>query len=188
MPPPLPKSPPPIDSANPQLRLDRLLNGNASDGGDAKFPSALRNGDVNIAVVPVQKKVSWNDAPESTTPTSDEPGDAFTLQDIDEVLGTPAEPENIVNFALDNTPNVIGAQEVYRDPRERIKQERLLRNQQFVQKPQGPEKLSFKEKMKMFAMEAGQESLRDKNKHSKAQREIDGEEQTRDGQDEFIES
>lgn len=94
------------------------------------------------------------------------------------MLGSPdPEPEEST-FGAGCTPNVIGAQEVYRDPRERIKQEKM-RNQA---KPalQGPEKLSFKEKMKMFAMEGGggvhDSSARDKVKHSKAQREIEGEE------------
>ncbi|KAI1286745.1 Afadin [Halotydeus destructor] len=182
VPPPLPKSPPPFDGANSQPKNDRLVNGDSSGSEGAaatitKFPSALRNSESNGA--PVQKKVSWNDNPDSepSSPRS-ENGGVFTLQDIDEVLGTPTEPEEAMNFAVTNTPNVIGAQEVYRDPRERIKQEKL-KNQQVKPLVTGPEKLSFKEKMKMFAMEAGENALdgnsKDKLKHSKAQREIDGE-------------
>lgn len=50
------------------------------------------------------------------------------------------------------TPNVIGAQEVYRDPRERIKAEKM-KNQPQKNIP-GPEKLSLKEKMKLFEEES----------------------------------
>lgn len=128
------------------------------------------------------KKVSWNDSPLQhaiNTPISDTVRDTqsnmnsheqdvanvseitnematgstsdFTLQDIDEVLCSSGEQEGTTLHM--NTPNVIGAQEVYRDPRERMMLEKL-RNQ--IPKPvQGPEKLNFQEKLKMFAMESG---------------------------------
>ncbi|XP_026465640.1 afadin isoform X3 [Ctenocephalides felis] len=70
------------------------------------------------------------------------------------------------------TPGVIGAQEVYRDPR----QKRLLEQQRQAQinNTPIPEKLSFKEKMKMFALESGEnQTPRDKLKISRAQRDID---------------
>lgn len=53
-----------------------------------------------------------------------------------------------------HTPGVIGAQEVYRDPR----QKRLAEQQKAQQAGSTPipEKLSFKEKMKMFALESGE--------------------------------
>ncbi|XP_037079285.1 LOW QUALITY PROTEIN: afadin-like [Pollicipes pollicipes] len=53
-----------------------------------------------------------------------------------------------------STPGVIGAQEVYRDPRAR-----RLAQMDSHQRPAGsplPERLSFKEKMKMFAVESGE--------------------------------
>ena len=75
----------------------------------------------------------------------------FTLQDIDEVLCSSTEQEGAPLHL--NTPNVIGAQEVYRDPRERMMQEKM--KNQLPKAVQGPEKLSFQEKMKMFAMESG---------------------------------
>lgn len=60
-----------------------------------------------------------------------------------------------------------------RDPRQR----RLAEQQQQQQKQQTsrvPEKLTFKEKMKMFAMETGEDGTpRDKVKISRAQRDID---------------
>ncbi|XP_011637290.1 uncharacterized protein DDB_G0286447-like, partial [Pogonomyrmex barbatus] len=61
----------------------------------------------------------------------------------------------------------------FRDPR----QKRLAEKQKQQQNSQigaVPEKLSFKEKMKMFAMETGEDGTpRDKVKISRAQREID---------------
>jgi len=60
-----------------------------------------------------------------------------------------------------------------RDPRQR----RLAEQQQQQQQQQTarvPEKLTFKEKMKMFAMETGEDGTpRDKVKISRAQRDID---------------
>lgn len=59
----------------------------------------------------------------------------------------------------------------YRDPRQRLLAEQ---KQNSAPKVPGPEKLSFKEKMKMFAMETGEDGTpRDKVKISRAQRDID---------------
>lgn len=92
------------------------------------------------------------------------------------------EAENLLNPGLDrldisggvpgHTPSVIGTQEVYRDPRARMmleKQEKKLS----TERPPDGAKLSFKEKMKLFAQENGENTPRDKAKISKAQREID---------------
>lgn len=113
------------------------------------------------------KKVSWSDAPAKSAdspPPQLHTQSSFTLQDIDEVLGTSGEPEAGASLAMANTPNVIGAQEVYKDPRERIKLEKLRAQPSKVIPV--PEKLSFKEKMKFFAMEADQQG--DKLKNSKS--------------------
>lgn len=61
----------------------------------------------------------------------------------------------------------------FRDPRQRLLAEQ---HQKQMSNKVGtvPEKLSFKEKMKMFAMETGEDGTpKDKVKISKAQREID---------------
>jgi afadin len=71
-----------------------------------------------------------------------------------------------------NTPGVIGAQEVYRDPRQR----RLAEKAKAAADPTlpNPEKLTFREKMKMFALESGEQvTPKDRVKTSKAQREIE---------------
>lgn len=204
IPPPLPKSPPPLEA--PQ-RLDRLLLTTASAyqplndisenqindnkgltiDNSSKYPSVLRNSDnMNETMTISQslgqshnhnhtpKKVSWNDNPSSPLSESENQeldlsnsqNNSFTLQDIDEVLGSNS-------YVSGNTPGVIGAQEVYNDPRQRIEAERMKSNQN-QRPPVGPEKLSFQEKMKMFAMEAGQQdSPKNKVNKSKAQREIE---------------
>jgi len=199
IPPPLPKSPPPLEA--PQ-RLDRLLLTTASTyqplndisdnqmsesksvtfDSSSKYPSVLRNGE-NDPITGSQsmghnhtpKKVSWNDNPSSPLSESEnqesdlsnsQNNNSFTLQDIDEVLGSNS-------YVSGNTPGVIGAQEVYNDPRQRIEAERMKSNQN-QRLHVGPEKLSFQEKMKMFAKEAGQQdSPKNKSKVSKAQREIE---------------
>uniref|UniRef100_A0A1L8E626 Putative actin filament-binding protein afadin n=1 Tax=Nyssomyia neivai TaxID=330878 RepID=A0A1L8E626_9DIPT len=95
------------------------------------------------------------------------------IQDTTALLQTPTTPENESwNSPIQQTPGVIGAQEVYRDPRTR----RLAEQQQKNQKSNDtvPEKLSFKEKMKMFALESGEnQTPKDKLKISRAQRDID---------------
>jgi afadin len=67
---------------------------------------------------------------------------------------------------------VIGTQEVYRDPRSRRLAQEQERKISGPKQPDGA-KLSFQEKMKLFAQEAGEKTPRDKAKISKAQREID---------------
>ncbi|XP_058809289.1 uncharacterized protein LOC131674567 [Phymastichus coffea] len=95
------------------------------------------------------------------------------INDAEMLLASPKTPEGPGSIFQGATPGVIGAQEVYKDPRQRRLAEKQ-RQQQNSQMGAVPEKLSFKEKMKMFAMETGEDSTpRDKVKISRAQREID---------------
>ncbi|KAG8238217.1 hypothetical protein J437_LFUL018261 [Ladona fulva] len=92
------------------------------------------------------------------------------INEAQTLLATPRSPDGSFTG---NTPGVIGAQEVYRDPRTR----RLAEQQKLMGNRTGPlpEKLSFKEKMKMFAMETGEDGTpKDKVKISRAQRDIEG--------------
>ncbi|XP_043480029.1 afadin isoform X3 [Leptopilina heterotoma] len=94
------------------------------------------------------------------------------INDAETLLASPKTPEGPGGIFSAATPGVIGAQEVYKDPR----QKRLAEKQKQQNSQMGavPEKLSFKEKMKMFAMETGEDGTpRDKVKISRAQREID---------------
>nr|XP_024215475.1 afadin isoform X1 [Halyomorpha halys] len=122
------------------------------------------------------KRVSFQDPP----PPSNPPPPPSSLSEIRE------DPNNFINEAENmlssptspdtpftgNTPGVIGAQEVYKDPRQRrLAEQKMMSNKGVVAVP---EKLSFKEKMKMFAMETGEDGTpRDKVKISRAQRDID---------------
>lgn len=92
------------------------------------------------------------------------------IRQAESMLASPTTPTSSGDI-LNNTPGVIGAQEVYKDPRaKRLAEQAQQKN---IASPV-PEKLSFKEKMKMFAMESGENnSFKDKSKISKAQREID---------------
>lgn len=88
------------------------------------------------------------------------------------MLASPTTPNESMMGVSTATPGVIGAQEVYRDPRtKRLAEQAQQKNQNTSSVP---EKLSFKEKMKMFAMETGEQGTpKDKSKISRAQREID---------------
>lgn len=63
---------------------------------------------------------------------------------------------------------MIGAQEVYRDPRLRREP-----NQQNAPKGEAGDRLSFKDKMKMFAGEAGESTPVQRPKLSKSQRALE---------------
>lgn len=97
--------------------------------------------------------------------------DRFIDETMPAMLHTPTTPEAGESWNMHQaTPGVIGAQEVYRDPRTR----RLAEQQQKQKAEPVPEKLSFKEKMKMFALESGENNTpKDKLKISRAQRDID---------------
>uniref|UniRef100_A0A182U2U7 Uncharacterized protein n=1 Tax=Anopheles melas TaxID=34690 RepID=A0A182U2U7_9DIPT len=97
--------------------------------------------------------------------------DRFIDETMPAMLHTPTTPDaENWNMQIQATPGVIGAQEVYRDPRTR----RLAEQQQKQKSDAVPEKLSFKEKMKMFALESGENNTpKDKLKISRAQRDID---------------
>lgn len=71
----------------------------------------------------------------------------------------------------ETTPTVIGAQEVYRDPRSRINAQK----DSHLAPPnkKGQEKMSFRDKMKFFAHEAGEDTPKYKPKASKTLRNIE---------------
>ncbi|TRY77377.1 hypothetical protein TCAL_03845 [Tigriopus californicus] len=79
-----------------------------------------------------------------------------------------------VNKSTGHTPSVIGAQEVYRDPRAKLLESKA-QEQKATEKSRDGAKLSFQEKMRLFAVEAGESTPRDRAKISRAQREIEHE-------------
>jgi len=88
----------------------------------------------------------------------------------------PVTPSSYTNYLADsdqptgNTPGVIGAQEVYRDPRSRI--EAQQRSQKSGTGQPG-DRMSFRDKMKMFATEAGESTPVQRPKSSKSQRALE---------------
>jgi len=97
------------------------------------------------------------------------------ISEAEEMLNSATMGLSRMDFSSSNhsghTPSVIGTQEIYRDPRSRMlaaeKEKKLSQD-----KPPDGAKLSFQEKMKLFAQEVGENTPRDKAKISKAQREI----------------
>jgi len=190
-PPPLPNSPPPMETPPPApgtQRLDMLL-GNTKP----KAETATRSKKVSFMAEEVSvSKFEYNDEDLDEVTETDEEQDGNQNDFNEENLVKKQEDPNVFlneaetllsgglgkielsSVSTGHTPSVIGTQEVYRDPRSRMlleQQERKLSGP----KPTDGSKLSFQEKMKLFAQEAGETTPRDKAKISKAQREIDHE-------------
>ena len=70
------------------------------------------------------------------------------------------------------TPGVVGAQEVYNDPRERIAAQKAAAGGNNSLQPNA-DRMSFRDKMKMFAAEAGENTPKERPKISRAQRQIE---------------
>ncbi|XP_057376791.1 afadin-like isoform X2 [Daphnia carinata] len=126
------------------------------------------------------KRVSFfQETTQSENKNSREDPDAFILEAENMLANTPPKSSASSSTNIDqllltgiSTPGVIGSQEVYRDPR--LKRLAEQQQQQKTQLKPGPEKLTFQEKMKMFALESGEQATpKDKSKISKAQREIE---------------
>ena len=74
---------------------------------------------------------------------------------------------NVVYKTEGNTPTVIGSQEIYRDPRSRIEAKMANKGKQ------NADRLSFRDKMKFFAQEAGENTPKEKARASTTQRRIE---------------
>lgn len=183
-PPPLPSSEPPRETPPPSApgttRLDMLL-GNSSSGSSRKESSPSKR----VSFMPPEARHQEDlqtDQFEEEDLSEEEREESIEDKPTQDPNAFISEAENLLNPALSkldfsesssgHTPSVIGTQEVYRDPRSRMlleKQEKKLS----TERPPDGAKLSFKEKMKLFAQEVGENTPRDKAKISKAQREID---------------
>ncbi|XP_043225985.1 afadin-like isoform X3 [Amphibalanus amphitrite] len=143
-----PPPPPPVRSVSYSIMA-------AAVGGGS--PAGQQNGQPAAA-----RRVQFTE-PES--PPSPQP------EEETETEQRPEQPPVTLNVV--STPGVIGAQEVYRDPRTR----RLAQLENSHQRPAGsplPERLSFKEKMKMFAVESGEPGTpNQRSTSSSRQREIE---------------
>nr|XP_006813997.1 PREDICTED: afadin [Saccoglossus kowalevskii] len=76
---------------------------------------------------------------------------------------TPSNSKNHQTYTTAPTPGVIGTQEIYNDPRARIQ---AAKDQKNPRHPE-PQRMSFRDKMKMFADEIGDQSPLEKPKSSK---------------------
>jgi afadin len=75
-----------------------------------------------------------------------------------------------------DTPGVVGAQEVYRDPRDRMLAAKQNGNGAAglgAMTPNTMDRLSFRDKQKLFAAEMGETTPEDRSKASRAQQRIE---------------
>lgn len=79
-------------------------------------------------------------------------------------------------FVTGDTPGVVGAQEVYRDPRERMLAAKQHNGGMMA--PYSADRMSFRDKMRMFASEIGETTPEDRTKTSRAQQRIEAQLQT----------
>ena len=96
---------------------------------------------------------------------------------------TPDNPAGAALFVTGDTPGVVGAQEVYRDPRERMLAAKQQQNGSGAAggtaggfgglTPTSTDRLSFRDKMKLFAAEIGESTPEDRSKASRAQQRIE---------------
>ena len=88
--------------------------------------------------------------------------------ELDDDVNTPDRQSSLLNSAPP-TPGVVGSQELYLDPRERIQAGRTQPPSNY----QTPERMSFRDKMRRFAAEAGEDTPVEKSKISRAQQRIE---------------
>ncbi|XP_052826944.1 afadin [Octopus bimaculoides] len=133
-------------SSNPSFRSSGEFSPNLS-------PSFLGNNEPSELSPKVNNEVFTQDSHQSTPP----PPPPATTNSVE------------VHYRVAETPGVIGGQEIYRDPRTRIQAKKAAIS---IKSP-GPERMSFRDKMKYFAQEAGEGTPKEKPKASRVQRDIE---------------
>ncbi|XP_029640557.1 afadin isoform X3 [Octopus sinensis] len=131
-------------SSNPSFRSSGEFSPNLS-------PSFLGNSEPSELTSKMTNEVFTQDSHQSTPPP---PPTANSVE---------------VHYRIAETPGVIGGQEIYRDPRTRIQAKKAAGSA----KSPGPERMSFRDKMKYFAQEAGEGTPKEKSKASRVQRDIE---------------
>ncbi|XP_063220039.1 afadin isoform X2 [Bacillus rossius redtenbacheri] len=174
----LPPQPPERGSSFSVMYQSRGMSSNATLPGPNRIPEPVADNSSYIAETTSGiKKVSFHESYTSQPQSPVMQSSSFdqTIEDPNTFIN---ETQNILasrspdGSGFGNTPGVIGAQEVYKDPRARMLAQQ--HQQRSTRTTPLPEKLSFKEKMKMFAMTTGEDGTpRDKVKISRAQRNID---------------
>lgn len=122
---------------------NRLSDDDEEESNFDERPSQLpSNGQASYDIVPNNRGESNTTSNQATSNGQlDATAESLTLEDIDQVLSSKTH-----NNWLEDSAGVIGTQEVYNDPRQRIVRERERPNDEV-----NIEKLSFQEKLKMFS-------------------------------------
>jgi len=188
-PPPLPDAPPPMETpptpAAAASRLDMLVGGGGSSMKSQ--PTSSNGGSANGTPT---KRVSFMNSSDPSDPVANER--VSRLENVEKdpnkfiseaesllnssslALGDGPKGEPNVKLNVGHTPSVIGAQEVYRDPRQRrMEAAEQEKKTSTTTRPDGA-KLSFQEKMKLFRAEAGENTPNNAaKKTSKVQRDLE---------------
>ncbi|XP_062598039.1 afadin-like isoform X4 [Saccostrea cucullata] len=116
---------------------------------------------------------STSDQNEPHSPYGQPPTPDHAPQDnVFDSSGTPQ--QNHVSYkTAEITPTVVGSQEVYRDPRSRIMAQKEAQSGNAFSKKPASDRMSFRDKMKFFAQEAGENTPKEKPKASKTLRNIE---------------
>lgn len=173
-PPPIPSVPPPDATPSGAQRLDALIGGgppttstktNGISSKKVSFAAAEDQDDANKENVKDEKLArleQYETDPNAFINAAESLLNSSTLERYD------------FNKSTGHTPSVIGAQEIYRDPRMKRMAQKAEEDKSSDKSKRDGAKLSFQEKMQLFAKESGESNgVRDKAKISKAQREID---------------
>ncbi|GAB1603000.1 afadin-like isoform X2 [Argonauta hians] len=141
-------------------QLETRFSANYSDDDRSSNPSLRSSGEFS-------PNLGAADTPMNVT------NDVFTVHDSQPMTpplqSSSLSPNSEVHYRVAETPGVIGGQEIYRDPRTRIQAKKAATNT----KSPGPERMSFRDKMKYFAQEAGEGTPKEKSKASRVQRDIE---------------
>ncbi|XP_078617986.1 afadin-like isoform X14 [Branchiostoma floridae x Branchiostoma japonicum] len=144
-----PPAPPQRKSSYESLRDSDRYNDNSSrpynnynDYDQERKPSPPSKPSYD-ALHPPSSTASYHSSASSSSSPSHKPDD----------FSSPANSQGLNTYntsVAGTTPGIIGAQEVYRDPVMRKKAEKKAQAMEAAKKKPGPEKLSFKDRMKMF--------------------------------------
>ncbi|XP_022089801.1 afadin-like isoform X2 [Acanthaster planci] len=156
-PPTQPKPKPPIAPKKFAVQAGKANGRGPASNYAAVGPIPYSANTSTISQIPMQENSAYEPAIEyNHSPTPNNQPSPYQY-------ATPENSQNLNTFKAADTPAVIGAQEVYRDPRER-----LLASKQANSEGPAIEKMSFRDKMKMFT----EDSPVKKTKASKWEREF----------------
>jgi hypothetical protein len=185
VPPPVPTVPPPDFTPSGAQRLDALIGGPI--GGGPSTPVASKTNGISSKKVSfaaaedfdqqyfdtdANKENHQMDEREALLERYEKDPQKF-ISEAENLLNSSSLEKYDFNKSTGHTPSVIGAQEVYRDPRMRRMQQKQEEEKSTKTSSRDGAKLSFQEKMELFRKESGDANgNKDKAKISKAQREI----------------